>query len=63
MVFGIAIGSTLMNANSIKEEKNSNQVETAKMDCIEMAFALEEFVGEMSYETFKKVVDNCESMQ
>ena len=52
LVFVLATGTTLMNANSITEVKNSNQLETVKMDCISLAFALEEFVGEMDYDTF-----------
>jgi hypothetical protein len=62
LVFVLATGSTLMNANSITEVKNSNQVETVAIDCIGLAFALEEIFGEMEYETFLKVVDSCESM-
>ena len=63
LVFLLATRTTLMNANSITQVKNSNQLETIKIDCIGLAFALEEFVGEMDYDTFLQVVDNCESMQ
>jgi hypothetical protein len=62
LVFVLATGGTLMNANSITEVKNSNQLETVKMDCVGMAFEANKKAS-LSYEQFKAVVESCEAAQ
>lgn len=56
MVFVFAT-VTMVNANSKVEDK------VERVDCIELAFKVDNDMGGISYEEFSSIVNNCESMQ
>ena len=54
LVFVLATGSTFMNANTSNE--------SAKMDCVGMAFGADPD-GELTYKQFSRIVASCEASQ
>lgn len=58
MVFVFAIGS-FSNINA-----SNNQIEEGgKVDCIALAFSVDEDMGGISYDEFNSIVSNCEAQQ